>query len=229
MSATPPNNSEPPKDDVEVERWYAALTNQPNSAARQTSLADEVPIEVVQKVLKDADQADQEREAEETKRDWQRLQFRLRKEATQEATQEASQAQKPKSASRDWLSPANRSLAMAAGVAAVMTVGILVNGTGLDDPGAPRGPAGSGPTIDGTVMRGAKTEILRSSDPEQESKKLQSALQGAGTQADMRKGTESIVLDIVLTRPVKPAVAQVLEKYNLPVPEQGNLSVQFIK
>lgn len=118
MSDPAPNNIESTKNDGEVEGWYAALTNQPNSAKPQATEPGDIPIEVVQKVLKDADKADQDREADETQRDWQRLQFRLRKETIQ--------VPKNKPASRDWLSPANRNLAMAAGVAAVMTVGLML-------------------------------------------------------------------------------------------------------
>jgi hypothetical protein len=228
MSTPPHTPNDPPaeNDKADIDRWYAALTsqplaNKPEAKQNQTTESTDVPVEIIKKVLRDNDKAEQEREAAETQRDWQRLQFRMRKESIQMPNQ--------KPIKRDWLSPANRSLAMAAGVAAVMTVGLLVNGTGLDGGDTPKGPAGSGPTIDGTVMRGSKTEILRVKDPVEESRKLQSALQAVGTQADFRSNSDSIILDIVLTRPLKPAVSQALEKYNVPIPEQGNLSIQFIQ
>lgn len=197
-----------PNDDVD--QWLAKLNGQSKDAAG-------APIEAIRAAMLQADQAEAAGQIEETERDLQRLRFALRRE----------QADKVKSAKEaggmlaNFAASPRRNLAMAAAVIMVFGAAMVFNNPdqttgGNDNPG------------DATVMRGAKTEIIRAPDALVFAQDLHAQLKAAGANVLMRGDAKQAWLEIVLRHPVDEKIRKVFTDKAIPIPESGALKIQVL-
>jgi hypothetical protein len=143
---------------------------------------------------------------EDTTHDWQRLQFAIRREKGHADSQERN----------GW-----RYFAMAASV--IIMVGAATLMLKTNDVSNPA-------SIDSaTVMRGTSEEIIFSAIPEQDAKQLEIELNKLGVKVIRNSLIEKSELQISLNYPVKVEIRNVLESHIIPVPDQGDLHVVFIK
>lgn len=143
---------------------------------------------------------------EDTTHDWQRLQFALRR-------QEAKPEGKGYSEFKYY--------ALAASVLIVVgTVSLLMPWREVTQ---------QSPQEAASVMRGAAEQVLFSADPAQDATQLEAELRRQGVKVTRRAMAEKIELHIFLVYPVKDEIRAAFESRIIPVPEQGDLTVVFIR
>jgi hypothetical protein len=193
--------------------WLADLVS---GKSRQD--AGDVPLHVVHQTLKANDAKESAAEAMQSDSDWQRLQFALRREQI-----EADKARKEREAKSWFANPAKRNMAMAAAVAAVVGLGAVFG------PGSPVPGGTSSGIIDPSVQRGVKTELIRSTNPTATAQSWVQEIRAAGGQAQLRSADGKVFVDVALQRPIPKAMIELFEKRAVPLPETGNLMLQFME
>ena len=194
----------------DVDQWLAKLNGQSKDAGG-------AGLEAIRSAMQQADQSEAAAEVEETERDLQRLRFALRRE----------QLDKEKLGKKDGGSLANfaasprRNLAMAAAV-------IMVFGAALIFNNPDQTTSGGDSAGDSTVMRGAKTEVIRAPDAIAFAKTLESQLKTAGANVTVRGDNKQAWLEIVLRHPVDEKIRKVLTDQAIPTPESGALKLQVL-
>ncbi len=154
----------------------------------------------LRKVLREVELADAAQE--DTTHDWQRLQFALKREEA-----------KGRSSYQYY--------ALAATVLIVVgTVTMLM---------PDREAALQAPPVAATVMRGTAEQVLFSADPARDAKRLEIDLLVLGVKVVKNESTDKTELHISMDYPVRQAVRAALEARTIPVPEQGDLTVVWIK
>ena len=144
---------------------------------------------------------------EDTTHDWQRLQFALRRE-------EAKPAGKKRYSEFKYYALAASVLIVAGTISLLMPWGEVTQ---------------QSPQEAASVMRGAAEQVLFSADPAQDATQLEAELRRLGVKVTRRAMAEKIELHILLAYPVSDEVRAVLEARVIPVPDQGDLTVMFIK
>jgi hypothetical protein len=187
------------KADDDIDQWLDNLA--------QGSTKETAPIK---KAILNADQQQREQEEVETERDWQRLQFRMRREQIEQQRQK-------KAAWYDLSNSSSRNYAMAAAFTLVIGAGLIF--------GPPTGNDG----IDEQVMRGAKTEVVRVKDAKVQGEQLLQDLKKAGAKVSLKQLAGKTFIDVAFDRPVNTNIVKVLEAQAIAVPEQGNLKIQFVE
>jgi hypothetical protein len=182
-----------------IDQWLADLT--------QGSSKETAPIH---KAILEAERAQVEKEQAETERDWQRLQFRMRRE-------QVEQERNKKTAWYDLSNPSSRNYAMAAALTLVLGAGLIF------------GPPTGGDGFDDQVMRGAKIEVVRVKDAKVQGQQLVEDLKKAGAKVSLKQAAGKTFVDVAFDRPVSPAITKVLEAQTIGVPEQGNLKIQLVE
>jgi hypothetical protein len=192
-----------PKDDKNttdnIDQWLTELT--------QGTSIETAPI---RKALLEAERVQVEKEQAEAERDWQRLQFRMRRE-------QVEQERSKKAAWYDLSNPSNRNYAMAAALTLVLGAGLIF--------GPPTGSDG----FDDQVMRGAKIEVVRVKDAKVQGQQLVEDLKKAGAKVSLKQAAGKTFVDVAFDRPVSVAITKVLEAQTIGVPEQGNLKIQLVE
>ena len=140
---------------------------------------------------------------ENVERDWERLRFALRRETHQNSGGATAVRR-------------NRYLAIAATVVALAGLGLL----------APAWREVFAP--DPEVMRGVREEVVRVKDPATEADAVGRELRAAGGEFTIGTREGRVTLLIKLTRPIAPAVRQVLEGRAIALPDQGDLRLVFV-
>jgi hypothetical protein len=182
-----------------IDQWLSDLT--------QGSNKETAPV---RKALLEADRLQAENEKIESERDWQRLQFRMRRE-------QIEQERKKKAPWYDLSNPSNRNYAMAAALTLVLGAGLIFGP-----------PTGTG-EFDDQVMRGAKIEVVRVKDTKAQGQQLHEDLKKAGAKVSLKQVAGKTFIDVAFDRPVNAAIVKVLEAQAIGVPEQGNLKIQLVE
>lgn len=154
----------------------------------------------LRKVLREVELADAAQE--DTSHDWQRLQFALKREEVRGRS-------------------SYQYYALAASILIVVgTITMLIPA---------REVALQSPPMAATVMRGASEQVLFSADPARDAKQLEIDLLVLGVKVVKNESADKTELHIAMDYPVRQAVRAVLEARIIPVPEQGDLTVVWIK
>jgi len=154
-------------------------------------------------VLREIELADAAKE--DTTHDWQRLQFALRSE---------------KNKSGDKYHSGYKYYAMAASVLVVIaTASMLMPKNELQSPA---------PVESAVMMRGISEQVIFSKSPEKDAKQLEFELMSLGQTVTRQSEAGKIELRIKLTYPLSDKVRAALESRVIPVPEQGDLVVDFM-
>ena len=142
---------------------------------------------------------------EDTTHDWQRLQFALRSE---------------QSKSGGKYNSGYKYYAMAASVLVVVaTASMLMPKNELPSPA---------PVESAVMMRGISAQVIFSKSPEKDAKQLEFELMSLGQTVTRQSEAGKIELRIKLTYPLNDKVRAALESRVIPVPDQGDLVVDFI-
>lgn len=182
-----------------IDQWLTDLT--------QGSSKETAPVH---KAMLEAERVQVEKEEAETDRDWQRLQFRMRRE-------QVEQERSKKAAWYDLSNTSSRNYAMAAALTLVLGAGLIF------------GPPTVGDGFDDQVMRGAKIEVVRVKNAKVQGQQLVEDLKKAGAKVSLKQTAGKTFVDVAFDRPVSAAIATVLEAQAIGVPEQGNLKIQLVE
>jgi hypothetical protein len=182
-----------------IDQWLTDLT--------QGTSKETAPIK---KAMLEAEQVQTKKEQAETERDWQRLQFRMRRE-------QVEQERNKKAAWYDLTNPSSRNYAMAAALTLVLGAGLIF------------GPPTGNDAFDDQVMRGARTEVVRVKDAKVQGQQLLDDLKKAGAKVSLKQVAGKTFIDVAFDRPVNAAISKILEGQAIGVPEQGNLKIQLVE
>lgn len=182
-----------------IDQWLTDLT--------QGSSKETAPVH---KAMLEAERVQVEKEEAETDRDWQRLQFRMRRE-------QVEQERSKKAPWYDLSNTSSRNYAMAAALTLVLGAGLIF------------GPPTGGDGFDDQVMRGAKIEVVRVKNAKVQGQQLVEDLKKAGAKVSLKQTAGKTFVDVAFDRPVSAAIATVLEAQAIGVPEQGNLKIQLVE
>ncbi len=199
---TSQNPTEPPVEDHDLIEWYAQLTQDEPDVLVSASSVDPMP-KALRTTMKTAElTAAAEVDLEH---DWQRLRFALRQESTTS----------PKTKTYWQLA------ALAATILVVAGITVMLPRTSTKDPYA----------IDQEAMRmrGTTSEVINSTDPVGDAKRLEQELNRAGVKVTRQVTSEKIELSIELIPPVSTTTKAILESWHIPLPVKSPLIVVFFK
>ncbi len=186
------------KSSQEDQAWFDALSGKVHTG----------PVAKLRKMLREVEAADAAKE--DTRPDWERLQFALRREANQRKKNPSTY----------------RYYAMAASLLIVAgTVTLLLPSQKAEMDGSMQ--TSRMPTAE--MMRGNAEQVVWTATPDKDAKQLEGELLMLGVLAKRCDFPDKTELNITMVYPLSAEVLAVFAAHVIPVPEDGDLNVVFMQ